>query len=71
MVPPSCRLPPAPILQVSAIAGTPRDQSGSSQHGDVTFINKTNCSVILFTIIPQAVAWHARGQKMSFICYYS
>jgi hypothetical protein len=28
-----------------------RNQSRSLQHGNVTFINKTNCSVILFTII--------------------
>jgi hypothetical protein len=50
---------------------TSRNQSRSLQHGDVTFINKTNCSVILFTIILQAVAWRARRQKVSFICYYS
>jgi hypothetical protein len=45
--------------------------SRSLQHGNVTFINKTNCSVILFTIILQSMAWRARGQKVSFICYYS
>jgi hypothetical protein len=49
---------------------TLRDQSRSLQHGDVTFIDKTNCSVILFTIILQAVARRARGQKVSFISYY-
>jgi hypothetical protein len=46
------------------------DRSGSLQHGDVTFINKTNCSIIIFTIILQAAARHARGQKVSFISYY-
>jgi len=45
--------------------------SRSLQHGNVTFINKTNCSVILFTIILQAAAWRACLQKVSFISYYS
>jgi hypothetical protein len=45
---------------------TLHDQYQSPQYGDVTFINKTNCSVILFTIILQAAAWRARGQKVSF-----
>ncbi len=40
------------------------------QHGDVTFINITNCSVILFSIILQVAAQHACGQKLSFIGYY-
>jgi hypothetical protein len=44
--------------------------SRSLQHGDITFINKTNCSVILFTIILQAMARRTHGQKVSFICYY-
>ncbi len=44
--------------------------SRSSQQGDVIFIDKTNCSVILFTIILQDAAWRAHGQKVSFICYY-
>jgi hypothetical protein len=48
-----------------------RNRSQSLQHGIVTYINKTNCSVILFTIILQAAAWCACGQKLSFICYYS
>ncbi len=50
---------------------TLRDQSRSSQHGDITYIDKTYCSIILFTIILQAVAWRARGQKVSLISYYS
>ncbi len=49
---------------------TLRDQSQLSQHGDVTFIDKTNCSVILFTMILQAAAWRACGQKVSFVSYY-
>jgi hypothetical protein len=36
------------------------------QYGDVTFIDKTNCSVILFTIILHSAARHAHGQKVSF-----
>ena len=47
------------------------NQSRSSQHGNITYIDKTYCSVILFTIILQAVAWRARGQKVSLISYYS
>jgi hypothetical protein len=47
-----------------------RDRSQSSQHGNITYIDKTYCSVILFTIILQAVAWRARGQKVSLISYY-
>ncbi len=47
------------------------NRSQSSQHGNVTFINKTNCSVILFTIILQAAVWRTCGQKVSFICCYS
>ncbi len=70
MVPPSCWLSTAPILQVSNCR-TLRDQSRSSQHSDITYIDKTYCSVILFTIILQAVAWRARGQKVSLISYYS
>jgi hypothetical protein len=50
---------------------TLHNQSQSLQHGNVTFINKTNYSVILFTIILQAAAWRTRGQKVSFISYYS
>jgi hypothetical protein len=50
---------------------TSRNQSRSLQHGDVTFIDRTNCSVILFTIILQAAAWRTHGQKVSFISYYS
>jgi hypothetical protein len=38
----------------------------SPQYGDVTLINKTNCSVILFTIILQTATWRACGQKVSF-----
>ncbi len=49
---------------------TSRDWSQSSQHGNVTFIDKTNCSVILFTIILQAAARRVRRQKVSFICYF-
>ncbi len=50
---------------------TSRNRSQSLQHGNVTFIDKTNCSVILFTIILQAASWHTCGKKVSFICYYS
>ncbi len=50
---------------------TLHDRSQSSQHGDITSIDKTYCSVTLFPIILQAVAWHARGQKVSLISYYS
>ncbi len=50
---------------------TSRNQSRSLQHGNVTFIDKTNCSVILFTIILQAAAWCACGKKVRFISYYS
>ncbi len=49
---------------------TSHNLSRSLQHGNVTFINKTNCSVIIFTIILQAMARRACGQKVSFICYY-
>jgi hypothetical protein len=45
---------------------TSRDRSQSSQSIDVTFINKTNKSFILFTIILCASAQRARGQKVSF-----
>ncbi len=45
---------------------TSRNRYWSPQYGNVTFIDKTNCSVILFTIILQATAWRARGQKVSF-----
>ncbi len=48
-----------------------QDRSRSSQHDNVTFIDKTKCTVILFTIILQAAAQCACGQKVSFICYYS
>ncbi len=50
---------------------TSRNRSQSLQHGDVTFIDKTNCSVISFIIILQAAAWCTCGQKVSFISYYS
>jgi hypothetical protein len=50
---------------------TLHDLSRSLQHGNVTFINITNCSDILLTIILQAMAWCACRQKVSFICYYS
>ncbi len=50
---------------------TSRDRSRSLQHDDVTFIDETNCSVNLCAIILQAAARHARGQKVSFISYYS
>ncbi len=43
-----------------------RDQYRSPQYGNVTFINKTNSSVILFTIILQGSAWRTRGQKVTF-----
>jgi hypothetical protein len=46
MVPPSRRLPAAPILQVSAIAvrRAINHDHRNTKHGDVTFIDKTNCS---------------------------
>jgi hypothetical protein len=47
-----------------------RNRSWSLQHDDVTFIEKNNCSVILFTIILQAAARRTCGQKVSFISYY-
>ncbi len=47
-----------------------RNRSRSLQHGDITYIDKTYCSVILFRIILQAVAWRTRGQKVSLISYY-
>ncbi len=46
------------------------NRSWSLQHGNVTFIDKTNRSVVLFTIILQAAARRIRGQKVSFISYY-
>jgi hypothetical protein len=45
---------------------TLRDQSQSSQHDNATYIDKTNCSVILFTIILQVAAQHACRQKVTF-----
>ncbi len=44
--------------------------SRSLQHGNITFIDKNNSSVILFTILIQALAQRARRQKVSFISYY-
>ncbi len=38
----------------------------SPQYGNLTFIDKTNCSVISFTITLQAVVWRACRQKVSF-----
>jgi hypothetical protein len=66
--------PKLPASSVSNFTGEcnwlmSRDQSQSLQHGDVTFIDKTNCSVILFNIILQAAAWRTCGQKVSFICW--
>ncbi len=45
---------------------TSRNQYQSPQQGNVTFIDKTNCSVILFNSILQAVARRTCRQKVSF-----
>jgi hypothetical protein len=45
---------------------TLRNQYWSPQYGDVTFMDKTNCSVILFTIILKAAAQRTHGQKVTF-----
>ena len=45
---------------------TSRDLSRSSRSGDVIFIDVTNKTFILFTIILCASAQRARGQKVSF-----
>ncbi len=50
---------------------TLRNRSWSLQHGDITYNDKTYCSVMLFTIILQAVTWCTCGQQVSFISYYS
>ncbi len=46
------------------------DRYWSPQQGGVTFIDVTICSVMLFTVILQAAAWRACGQKVSFMSYY-
>jgi hypothetical protein len=48
MNPPGLRLPAAPILKVSAIAG---NGAQSPKHGDVIFSHETDIFVILLTII--------------------
>ena len=60
MVPTIRWLPAAPILGKSC------DWSQSLQHGDAIFVDYTNWSVILLTILLIALDQRAPGQKMSF-----
>ena len=67
MVPPSRRLPAAPIFTGKCDRRTSRDRSRSLLSGDVIFINEINKFLTLLTIILCAAAGRARGQKVSFL----
>ena len=46
------------------------DQSQSTQHGDVIFIDETNIFFILLTIIQQASDWHEYKLKVIYFSDY-
>ncbi len=58
--------PPNPLAPDGSNFTGECNQSRSLRSGDVTFIDETNKSFILLTIILCAAAQHARGQKVSF-----
>jgi hypothetical protein len=68
MVPTSHRLPAAPILEVSVIAVCRTMAYNHKKHGNVLFIDCTNSSIILLTILLITSDQHAWGHKVSFGC---
>jgi hypothetical protein len=68
MIPTSRRLPAALILEVSVITVRCMNGAQSSKHGNVLFIDCTNSSVILLTILFITSDQRARGHKVSFGC---